>query len=167
MSLLQNRVFGVIAAQANDEGNAGARNGQTSDEHRVSGPRHLFDQAAHLGHLVGVNGVDHRPGAKEQKALEKRMGNQVHHARKPSANANGQHHVAKLANCGIGQHAFNVGRGNGDGGRHKQGNSAGHGDNQQNLGRKERVESCRQVTEQWLNQIAQNLSPHSARKLVS
>ena len=102
-------------------------------------------QAAHRRHFVGVAGVDHRARAHEQQALEERVRDQVEQAGHPAADAQGQHHVAQLADRRIGEHPFDVGGRDGDRGRDEQRDAADVGDDQQNFGRENRKETARQV----------------------
>ena len=68
----------------------------------------FLPQAAHLAHVVRVDGVNHRAGAQEQQALEERVRDQVEQAGDPAAQAEGEHHVAELADRGVGEHALDV-----------------------------------------------------------
>jgi len=65
-------VLGIVSAEADDKGDAGAGDGQASDQHGKSRVGHLAPQAAHLRHFIGVHGVDHRARTHEQQALEER-----------------------------------------------------------------------------------------------
>ena len=75
--------------------------------------------------------VDDAAGAEEQQGLEEGVRDQVEQARHPAADAQGQHHVAELADRRVGQHLLDVGHDDGDGGRHEQRDAAGVGDDQQ------------------------------------
>ena len=58
------------------------------------------------------------------------MCDEMEQAGRPTANANTQHHVTQLADGGIGQHAFDVGRNNGNCRGNKQCDAANVGDDQ-------------------------------------
>ena len=90
-------------------------------------------------------GVNHRAGAKEQQRFEEGVRDQVEHAGQPAADAQGQHHVAQLADGRVGQHALDVGGGDGDRGGQKQRDAADVGDHQQHFGREHRIEPPHQV----------------------
>ena len=53
----------ILRAEAREERNTG--NGQTADEERDVGHRHVLAQTTHQGHLVGVDGVDNTTGTEE------------------------------------------------------------------------------------------------------
>ena len=145
-SLFDDRVFRVVAAQAEyGQRNARPDDRQTACEHRVGGDRHFFPEAAHLGHVVGVYGMDHRSRAEEQQALEEGVRNQMEHPGDPAAQAEREHHVAQLADGRVGQHPLDVDGRNGDRRRNQQRDAAGVGDHQQRLGREHRIEPADQI----------------------
>ncbi len=141
----QDAVLGVVAAQSHDQRYARSRDRQAAHEHRARRPGHLLPQAAHRRHFVGARGMDHRSGAEEQQRLEEGVREEVEHASQPTAQAQGQHHVAQLADGRIGQHAFDVSGGDGDRGGDEERDRAHDGDDQQDLGREDRVTAADEV----------------------
>ncbi len=63
----------------------------------------------------------------------------------PAADAEGQHHVAKLADGRISEHAFDVGGGDGDRRGHEERDRADDGDDQQHFRREHRIEPADQI----------------------
>ena len=59
--------------------------------------------------LLVVAAVDDAAGAEEEQGLEERVREQVEQARRPAADAQGEHHVAELADRRVGQHLLDVG----------------------------------------------------------
>ena len=108
------RILRVIAAQPDQKRNSAADDRQAADQHRVSGVGHLLPQPAHLRHVVGMTGVNHRARAEEQQALEKRVRDQMEQPGQPTADPQGQHHVAQLAHRRIGEHALDIDGRDGD-----------------------------------------------------
>ena len=68
--------------------------------------------------------MNHRAGAQEQQALEERVRDQVEQPGDPAADAEGEHHVAELADGGVGQHALDVDGRDGDRRREEQRDAA-------------------------------------------
>ena len=95
--LREDGVFRVVARESHHKWHACADDCQTAHEHGASCPRHHFCKAAHLAHVVGVAGMDHRSRTQKEQALEKCVGEKVEETRYPSADAKGQHHVPQLA----------------------------------------------------------------------
>ena len=60
-------------------------------------------QAAHLGHLLAVHRMDHAARAEEQQGFEEGVSHEVEQAGGAAADAERGHHVAELADGGIGQ----------------------------------------------------------------
>ena len=79
----------------------------TSIVHAVIGI--FLSKPAQGGHLVGVDAVVDAAGAQEQECLEKGMRQQVEQPRRPAADAQAQHHEAKLADRRISEHLLVIG----------------------------------------------------------
>ena len=99
----QDLVLGPEAGEREDPGQ-----GQGADDEGPVRGRHVLLEPAHLAHVVGMHGVDDRPGAEEQQGLEEGVGEEVEDAGRPGADAEGGHHVTQLADGGVGQDAFDV-----------------------------------------------------------
>ena len=76
-------------------GNTGQR--QRAGHENVPDQGHVSAQPAHLAHIAGSNGMDHRPGARNSRALKTAVAEQVELARKDAARANRIHHITQLA----------------------------------------------------------------------
>jgi hypothetical protein len=99
----QDLVLGPEPGQRRDAGQ-----GDGADDERPERDRHVFLQAAHLAHVVGVHGVDDRAGAEEQQGFEGGVGEEVEHARRPRPHPEGRDHVAQLGDGGVGEDPFDV-----------------------------------------------------------
>ena len=82
------------------------------------GYRHLPPQPAELADVDhAAHGVHHAAGAEEQEGLEKRVRNEVEHARGHAglaARAQRQEHVSELTDGRIGQNPLQIGLRQGD-----------------------------------------------------
>ena len=67
----------ILRAKAREEGDTS--DGQTRDEERDVGHRHILAQTSHQRHLVGVDSVDDTSGTEEQTSLEHSVGEQMEH----------------------------------------------------------------------------------------
>ena len=113
------------------------------------------------------HGVDHRAGAQEQQALEERVREQVEQAGHPAADAQGQHHVAELADGRIGQHALDVDGRDRDRRRDEQRDAADVRDHQQHFGREHRIDSGRPGTRRRRPSSPNGRAPRRASGLPS
>ena len=75
---------------------------------RREGNRHVARQAAHLPHVERTCRVVHGAGAQEQQRLEEGVREQVEDRRHDAADAQPHHHVAELADRGVGHHPLDV-----------------------------------------------------------
>ena len=104
------RVFGQETRETDMcQRNTNTRNRQGTDHHR---PIRIWDflaQTAIVAHvLFMVHRVDHRPRAKEQHCLEKRVCEQMEHRHRIDTNTCGHEHVSQLRTGGICDNAFDV-----------------------------------------------------------
>ena len=84
-------------------------------------------------------------GAQEQECLEEGMGQQVEQPRRPAADAQGQHHEAKLADRRISQHLLVIGLDHRDRRRDEQRDPAGVGDEKEHVAGEQREKPPDQV----------------------
>ena len=135
---------GILAVPAAKERNA--RDGQHAGHHGQRRGLHLGIKPAHFRHLLLVMAaVNDAARAEEEKGLEERMGQQVEDARNPAAHAQGQHHVAELADRRIGEDLLDVGHDDGDAGRDEDGDGAGVGNGQQDFQSEQRVTAPHEI----------------------
>ena len=98
-------------------------------------------EPAHLANILfSVAGVDDAAGPEKQQGLETRVRDQVEERGHPSANPQGQHHKAQLADGGVSQHFLDIVLRHRDGGCKECGGRAHPGDRGLSRGN-ERVES--------------------------
>ena len=112
--LFDDCIFGMEPAETEHERNTNARDREAADQHGVSGDRHFMPQAAHLAHVIRVDGVNHGAAAQEQEAFEKRMRNKVKQTSDPTAETEGKHHEAELAHGRVREHALDIDGGDRD-----------------------------------------------------
>ncbi len=117
----------VLRPEARERRHAG--DGEPADDEGARGDRHELAERAHAAHvLLVVHAVDDRAGAEEQQGLEEGVGDHVEDGDPVATDADGQEHVAELADRRVGQHLLDVGLGHGDGGREQRGDHADPGD---------------------------------------
>ena len=103
---------------------------QGGEQKRPVGDRYLVAQAPHFAHvLLSRHGVDHAARAQEQQGLEVGVRREVENPGPESADAASHHHVAQLADRGVGQHPLDVVLGQRDGGGEDGGEGADTGHN--------------------------------------
>ena len=129
----------VLAPEAGERRHAGDR--QPADDERDRGDRHELAQHAHLAHvLLVVHPVDDRAGPEEQQRLEEGVRDHVEDGRHVGARADGEEHVAELADRRVGEHLLDVVLGDGDRRREQRGDHADDGDERrQPVGRRRRA----------------------------
>src|SRR2546426_729669 len=81
---------------------------QRADDEGPERGGHVLPEPAHVAHVVRVHGVDEGAGPQEQQGLEEGVGEEVEHACRPGADPESHHHVAQLADRGIGEDALHV-----------------------------------------------------------
>src|SRR4029077_2451291 len=98
-------------------------------QHGVVGVLDLFVEAAHFADvLLAGHGVDDAAGAEEQEGLEEGVGHEVKNPCGESTDAEGEKHVAELADGGIGENLLDVGLDEGHGGGEDRGCGSHYGD---------------------------------------
>src|SRR5947209_9225903 len=125
----------VLAIETSKQRETGNR--QDSDQPGASSDRHKLCQAAHKAHVLhlSMHGVvqcmQHAARAEEEEGFEEGVREEVEHtgarAICTACYAEADEHVAKLADGREGQHALEVGLGEGAGGRKDGGNAANPG----------------------------------------
>ena len=124
----QNLVLAPEAGQGPDAGQA-----QRGDEEGGVGPGHDLAQPAHLSHIEGAGGVVDAARAQEEQSLEEGVVEEVEDADGDAPHPQPQHHVAELADGGVGQHALDIGHHQPHGGGEDGGEAADDGHRGQGL----------------------------------
>ena len=93
----------VLRPEPGEGRHAGDR--QPADDERERGDGHEHAQQAHAAHvLLVVHPVDDRAGPEEQQRLEEGVRDHVEDGRDVGARADGEEHVAELADRRVGEH---------------------------------------------------------------
>ncbi len=116
----------VLGEESGERWDAGQR--QAADHEAAERERQRLAEAAHLlQRLLAGHRADDRARAHEQQRLEEGVRHQVEHARGVRADGDAHDHVADLRHRRVGDHALDVGLGEGDRGRDEQGRAADRG----------------------------------------